>query len=44
MIIILLQYATHFGNGNIDTVDEAISTLLQVLAYSQAILLTVYEA
>ena len=44
MIIILLQYATHFGNDNIDTVDEAISTLLQVLASSQAILLTVYEA
>ena len=25
--IILRQYATHFGNTNIDTVDEAVSTL-----------------
>ena len=26
-IIILRQYATHFGNTSIDTVDEAVSTL-----------------
>ena len=30
-MIILRQYATHFGNTNIDTVNEAVSTLL---AYS----------
>ena len=42
--MILLQYATHFDNNNIDTVDEAVFALLLALAYPQAIVLTIYEA
>ena len=29
--MILRQYATHFGNTNIDAVDEAVSTLSTIL-------------